>query len=355
MNDSPLHAIENLPPQFSCAEARRIAVDSFGLEAQPQQLVSERDQNFYLAAADGSQWVLKIANAAEDPQVTDMQIKALQHIESVDRALPVPRIRPTVNGADRLVLQRDGRSHTVRLVSWLPGDLLDPGALTPAVCRNLGRFLARLGQALADFEYPGGTQSLLWDMREAPALRELLPTVADSGLRQLVSSCLEDFSSLAAPVLGEVREQVIHNDCNPDNVLVKAERPEEIAGVIDFGDVQRAPLIIDVAVAAAYLRNSGGDPLTWIAEFVAGYHATTPLARPEIDLLYDLISTRLATTVVILAWRGSARESGDAYLEKSVAHENSAAPFLRRLRELPRIAVTRRLREVCASVTEASA
>lgn len=355
MNSGPLNVIKSLPPQFSAAEASRIAEEHYGFAATAQALISERDQNFLLQAPDGASWVLKIANVAEDPQFTDCQIKALQHIATNADGITAPELRRTVSGADQLKLSKNAQSHVVRMVRWLPGVPLDPGDLPPRLCRNLGGFLARLGRSLHDFEHPGGQQGLLWDMRQALALRDVLPLVADVALRKLLGACLDDFAARALPQFAALRTQLIHNDFNPDNILLDPEQPHEVVGVIDFGDMQRAPLIVDVAIGASYLRSNSGDPLCHIAAFVAGYHAVTPLSLAEIDLLYDLINTRLATTVVILAWRSGARATGDAYLDKAAASESDAAPFLRRLRELPRADAGRRLRQVCASVDAAGA
>ncbi|MGB5245757.1 MAG: phosphotransferase [Woeseia sp.] len=350
MTASPLSVISSLPPQFSEAEACQMARDHYGIEASAKVLVSERDQNFLLQARDGLSWVLKIANVAEDPQFTDFQIKALQYIVEQSRNVPVPAIRRTKGGADSLQIDRNGHLHVVRLVRWLPGKPLDADNLNAGLCRNLGVFLAQLGQSLHGFSHPGGAQTLLWDMRQALALQEVLPLIADANVRGLLAGCLDDFANCALPVLPQLRAQVIHNDFNPDNILMDAGDPNRVAGVIDFGDMQFAPLVIDVAIGASYLRNTGGDPLHHIAEFVAGYHGVTPLTLTEIDLLYDLVNTRLATTVAILAWRSGARAAGDAYLDKASVSESSAAPFLARLRELPRADVQQRLRQVCASV-----
>jgi len=71
------------------------------------------------------------------------------------------------------------------------------------------------------------------------------PHVADDGLRDLISHCLNEFEQNVLPVFGSLRHQVIHGDLNPGNVLVAENDDEMIAGVIDFGDMVRAPLIID--------------------------------------------------------------------------------------------------------------
>ena len=124
-----------------------------------------------------------------------------------------------------------------------------------------------------------------------------------------------------------------------------------MAGVIDFGDMLEAPLIVDVAIGASYLRALEGNPLAGIAKFLAGYHSVTPLEIPEVNMLFDLIKTRLAASVSILSWRESLRGSHDPYLASSVASENNASGFLKILMELPRENAQQAFRQVCAAIS----
>ena len=68
------------PPAFSDADALGIADKHFGIKADLQRLVSERDQNFRLATEDGRRFVLKISNHAEQLEVVDFQNQALLHV-----------------------------------------------------------------------------------------------------------------------------------------------------------------------------------------------------------------------------------------------------------------------------------
>ena len=79
--------------------------------------------------------------------------------------------------------------------------------------------------------------------------------------------------------------------------------PSQISGIIDFGDMVKSPLIIDLAVAASYQLSNGDDPLAGALPLIAGYNAVTPLQQAEIELLTDLIQTRLITSLLICTWR----------------------------------------------------
>ncbi|MEJ2129666.1 MAG: phosphotransferase [Woeseiaceae bacterium] len=130
----------------------------------------------------------------------------------------------------------------------------------------------------------------------------------------------------------DLRTQVIHNDFNPGNVLITEAQPPAVAGVIDFGDMLRAPLVIDLAIAASYFREID-DELAGTRSLVAGFDSIIPLQHVERDILFELIRMRLATTITILHWRASARSSDDPYLKKAL-QERSAERFLLHLSAL---------------------
>lgn len=343
----PLHTIASPPPHFPADEILEVVQDEYGLDGELVPLVSERDQNFRLTAKKGCRYVVKIANAAEDRQVTDFQVEALQHLERKACSVAVPVVFYSRSGHATTPVARAGRQHTLRVVSYLPGRPLEDVTLNTDMAFQLGSCLAAIDVALRDFEHPGDSQSLLWDMRFAGELRNLVSHIPDVRLRGTISACLDDYSSNASPRIATLRSQVIHNDLNPGNILVATQTPASIAGVIDFGDMIRAPLIFDAAVAAAYLRSDDEDTMSLLASFVAGYDAVTRLDDIELELLYDLVRTRLATTITILHWRMASRAEDDAYTAKSLQGGASAGRFLDRLNAISRSEFTTRLQQSC--------
>ena len=109
----------------------------------------------------------------------------------------------------------------------------------------------------------------------------------------------------------------------------------------------RAPLIMEVAVAAAYLRVDDGDSLALIVPFIAGYNSITALEEAELDLLFDLVRTRLVATITILRWRFSKRGKDDDYARETMESERRAEHFLLRLNTLGRIPFTERVCDAC--------
>ncbi|MGI9203458.1 MAG: phosphotransferase [Woeseiaceae bacterium] len=349
----PLASITEETPTLSEAAAISIVREQYGLDVSVRPLVSERDQNFEMRAADGQRYVLKIASSAEEKAVTHFQVEALLHIAKYLKGnkspLSVPKVLLTRSGETHTMIDVDGRSHVARVVSYVDGVPVGERVPSGLLCRNMGRYLAYLQKALRGFSHPGSQQLLLWDVQQALQLRELITHIPKDGVRADVKRSLDEFEKFAWPELPSLRRQVIHSDFNPDNVLIQATRSDVVAGVIDFGDMLEAPLIVDVAIAASYLRPSEGDPLALIAEFLAGYASVTSLQSIELKILFELIRARLCASIVILYWRASFRDANDPYLSKLLDAESFAETFLSRLNLIPRGNARQAFEQVCAS------
>jgi Ser/Thr protein kinase RdoA (MazF antagonist) len=341
-----LDAISTPQPEFSESEALRALAEDFGLDGTLDSLISERDQNYRVTTTAGERFVFKIANRAESTITTDFQIQALLHIERKGCPVATPAIRRTLSGNESSILYDGDIPHVCRVISYLAGTPLSDVTKTADLALNFGRCAANLDLALANFEHGGDKHVLLWDLQRAGDLRELTSYVEETDLRAAVCQCLDDFDRRVMPALSSLRHQVIHSDLHGDNVLATDDH-KSIAGVIDFGDMVRAPLIMEVAVAAAYLRVADGNPMSLIVPFIAGYNSIIALEEHELDLLYDLVRARLVATITILRWRFAKRGKDDDYARESLAGERNADQFLLRLNTLSRDSFTERVRSAC--------
>lgn len=341
----PLAVLAARGPDMSAAEAEATVLATYGILARATPLASERDQNLLMTAADGRRTVFKLCNAAQDEAVARFQVRALQHVAAVEPDLPVPRVLPTVSG-DPLFRWRDasGSIHTGWLASYLSGVPMAERPRTEIQAARFGTLAARLGRALRGFSDPASEHDLLWDLRHAPHVADLLRFVPEERDRTLAAAALERFRDHVLPRLAGLRRQVIHNDLNPHNVLVDPDRPDEPCGIIDFGDMVSGALVGDVAVAAAYLVAADADPLALVRRFVAAYHAEVPLEREEIEILPDLVATRHAMTCAIAAWRAERYPDNAAYIRRNLA---AAVLGLETLAALDRATVEARLLSRC--------
>ena len=326
------HLLEVAPARVSLEQAAAIAAERFGLHGAAHRLAGERDLNFRIAGTDGMTRLLKLSHPLEDPQVVDFQNSALLHIQRADPDLPVQRVYPALDGAYQFVVEVDGQPMLARVMSFVDGFPLHRVAeRSPILRRNLGDALGRLDRALQDFNHPASGHELLWDMKHASRLRRLLPHIDELDKRALVERFLDNFEQHALPHLSKLRAQVIHNDLNPHNVIVDEQHPERILNILDFGDMVYAPLLNDLAVAAAYQLGGLDDPLSPAAEFVAAYHRRNPLLPEEQAILADLIATRLVMTLCITAWRASLHPENREYILRNTRHAWQSLQGLARL------------------------
>lgn len=334
-------AVSARPPCVPVAEIELAVERQFGFSGSYSPLVSERDQNFRLEASGGAEYVVKVTSAAEPRPVSDFQIAALLHLERVG-TVPVPRVVAALDGRHAGRIDYAGRSHMLRLVSYLAGEPLTSVPVTADIARDIGGSLAGLDLGLDGFSHDGENPVLQWDLQRAGELRDLLDRIDSPAIRGSVLGAIDDYDQRVLPELSSLHKQVIHGDANPENILVDP-LSGRVSGFIDFGDMVRAPLVFDVAIASSYLRASEADALELIAPFVAGYHAVRPLSVAELTSLFDLVRVRLATTITLLYWRLDARPHDDPYREKTLNQESGAIDFLTVLDKLGRARFLRKL------------
>jgi len=294
------------------AEAAEIARDLYGLAVAAKSLPGEYDDNFHLTPlrdnlpdtqdGDAAGFVLKVMHPARERSFIDMQCRALQHLAMHAPQLTLPRVRLGRNGeAFAAISAADGSRRLVWLLSYVPGTMLAKARPhSPELLQSLGHFLGAMDAALADFAHPAARRELKWDLARAGWIRQHLSLLRDASQRALVEKFLSLYDTEVLPALPQLRRSVIYGDANDYNVLVgKAlPLPRKVVSLIDFGDMHETVTVSEVAIAAAYAILGKENPLRAAAEVVSGYHRAFPLTEAELKILFALITTRLAVSVV---------------------------------------------------------
>jgi 4-aminobutyrate aminotransferase-like enzyme/Ser/Thr protein kinase RdoA (MazF antagonist) len=279
--------------------ARCAARDLYGLDVLPAALPGERDCNFRLDGGTLPKVLLKFMAVGANPAGIDCQVQVLKHLARRDPDLPVPRILPTLSGGDLGAIAVGSARCATLALTWLAGEPLAADRPDESLLAGVGAAIARLTRALRGFEHPGLDQHLAWDVRRLPELAAWLSDVGSPTLRGQLESVLARRAALA-PRLDAARAQAIHGDCHGGNLLVSATA---VAGILDFGDMIRAPLILEPAVAMSELLTQRLTPLEGVDALLRGFAAVQGLQAGEIDQLFDLIAGRHAATLLIHAWR----------------------------------------------------
>ncbi len=299
-------------PRIDADAAVRILRTHFGTDATVTALRSERDRNFLAVTPQGRRLVLKVSHPADDADVIAMENAAMLHVDRVDPGLPIPAVRPTVEGqATATVEAPDGRLHQVRLITVVPGTAADQTTRTGGFDSGFGAVCARLAVALRGFSHPAAARRLDWDPRTVGELRPHLAHIADPARRGAVERLLDRFEELPAAT-AVLPAFVLHGDLTLSNVLVDAAG--EVTGLIDFGDMHHTARVSDLAIALASLLRVADDPWRAAARFLDGYQRVTLLEPQEAGLLGELLLARLTATVLISAWRAPLHPDNHAYV-----------------------------------------
>ncbi len=304
-------------PAVDAAEAATLAEACFGVRGAIRELPAELDRNFLIDARGGGRYVLKVTPGVRAFEELDLQVAALDALAGTEMAGRVPAIVPTV-GDEKLVRRTvaDGSEHWLRMVRYLEGlplaKLAEP---TASLLWEIGGWLARLDLALVDFHHSGARRQIPWDLTRTLELADSLVLIEDPVRRELVATFMARFDELVAPRLGELEHGVIHNDANNYNLLVDSRDPgrARFAGLIDFGDMVHTVTAAEPAIAAAYAMLGREDPWPAAAALISGYHAVRPLSDAERELLPELITARLCSSVLMSA-RSRVREPDNEYL-----------------------------------------
>ncbi|MGD0700378.1 MAG: phosphotransferase [Trebonia sp.] len=411
---------------ISPVQAAAIAARYFGVSGTAERLASEHDDTFRLDGADGIARLLKISAApapAVDPALArrvptplpvppggdaesdaaacgpGFQTALLLHLARVAPELPVQRVIATLDGRPEITLTPGrvgtdsgaggiggGRPRTVRLTSWLDGQLLGRGTTSVGLRREIGATLGRLNVALRGFAHPGAHRTHRWDLQNFGALGPLLgqlpesgllpsvgqalaagalvadglaahgvgsdPMAADGlreltggGLRAALTDCLNRFDAVARPALAGLPVQVIHTDFHGENLLT--DGGERLTGILDFGDALAGPVAMDVGVAACYQLGAGrpgGDLLRPALDVVAGYHAVDPLSGADLDLVAEFMVARVAARIIVSQSTAARDPANSGYLLRRTPQ---AVAHLAALRALQSDEIGRRLRAAC--------
>ena len=308
-------ALNTTAPNLAPDAVKELVRQHYGIEGSVQALAGERDQNCLVETVDGDRYVFKISNPSEQPSVVDFQIGALDHIARVSPEQPVPRVVRTLQGGTHSTITLpSGPTTRVRMLTYLDGIQIRETERTAAQRRAMGTGLAGLNRALQGFAHQGAHHDLLWNVSTAHRLAAKLDGIVDEQRRALAEAFMKRFTDRVLPLLGSLRSQVIHNDYHFYNVLVAPDDQARIVGIIDFGDMLHAPLVGEVATAAAFHMAGSTDPFEGPAQFVAAYHAALPLTDAEQEIVADLMATRHLVTALISEWRAARYPENRAYI-----------------------------------------
>lgn len=260
----------------------------FGLQVEAVTGISggSVNSNYELHLLGGERAFLRIFEA-QIKENAAKEIKILHHLAA--RGVPTPR---PLRRIDRRSFLCSLGAKPVAVFPWVEGDCLPFKNVTPEITFRVGKALAHVHLASADFN--GAPKSRFSPIRLLARLAAIPREARNdelAGAIEMLTSRLSRMPDVKTPRLG-----VIHGDLFRDNVLWNGP---EIAALIDFESASRGSPAFDLSVTL--LAWCYGDDLDaeLCRALVAGYQQIRPISTGErAELFYwaRLAAVRFAVT-----------------------------------------------------------
>ncbi|XP_033757639.1 hydroxylysine kinase-like [Pecten maximus] len=331
---------EIIKPVIPEGAVEEIVRNIYGLDVVSfVELISYNDRNYHVIVHDQSKnsyipevwkhgYVLKILNSMDSkcPSIVEAQNSLLSHLRK-QLSTPLPEHVLTTSGEsmslETVSMEKDPKdrdsapcgTYIVRLLKYIPGDMLDNNPCTPGLLYNVGKFIGTLSNATKGFHRPFyDTYSFLWSLVEVPKLKEFIFVVQDENNIRVIDEVISTFESNVLPVLGELQKGVIHGDLSTHNILVTEvpgqddvppeSRVYDVSGLLDFMHVTDSYPIFDIAINIAYMSIicKPSEQLDAGGHILAGLIPIFPLDDVELDILQMCVCARLCQSLVLGAY-----------------------------------------------------
>lgn len=270
------------------------------------------DNANYLVVTEYKKYILKtyLVSGEETLSFVDGETRALHHLNSFNISKPIRGI------TDKYFYETEfnGERIIIRLLSFLEGDFMKDVPLTDVLLRSFGFFLAELDLSLKHFKnYFIQSNQHAWDNQNWKLSQDFIQYIDKPSQKKIVEHFFQQYEENVVPKIPNLRKQIIHNDANTGNVLIKKGI---VSGIIDLGDIAYTFLINDLANAIAYAILGAENPLKIGSTIIKSYSKKLPLLEDEIDVLYYLIATRLSVSVCNSAY-GKVNNPDNAHILSS--------------------------------------
>ena len=267
----------------------------FGIKILNNKVLDGYDNKNYHITNEENDFIYKTYTYSESLKDTvEAENEVLLYLqEEFDSYIPKPI--PFKDNSYVKIVDSDNDKVISRMLSFLKGEFLGKAKHTPSLFESLGTFLAKLDLKLKDLKnYTIQARRWEWDIQYFDLNKKYINDIPNPKDRNVVAYFFNQFEEIVRPIVPELRKQIIHNDANEWNLLVKNGK---ISGIIDFGDVAHSFLINELAIAITYGCYDKENPLEWAVILIKAYHQVLPIEEKELKILYYLIAARLCTSV----------------------------------------------------------
>ncbi|XP_024135123.1 hydroxylysine kinase [Oryzias melastigma] len=312
-------------PEFSESQVSEMLQRLYQLtSSEIRSLPSYDDQNFYVAAVEGGEYVFKIMNSedSKNPAIIEVQTYAMSFL--CQNGLPAQTALPTVSGQEISLEEMDCgfglQKYLVRLLTYLPGVTISKVPLLPNLLYETGKMAATMDTVLQKMEHPNigilQREGFIWSLSNVPLLEAYIGPLDGDPLQELVKSIIHHYKTSVEPKRPHFRTCINHGDFNDLNVLVQANENGDykISGILDFGDMNYGYYIHELAITIMYMMTEHPDPVQVGGPVLAGWESVIPLNEVEKECLYLLVMSRFCQSLVLARYSVTLHPENAEYL-----------------------------------------
>lgn len=274
---------------------KHLLQSEFGFQVVEIKKLNAYDNANYLIKTNTAKYIFKTYNYNKELlALVETENETLIFLQEEDKN-KFPKPIQFTDGSFVKIIEIDGEETICRMLSFLDGEFLGDITHIESLFQSFGIFLAQMDIKLQKFNnYTIMARQWEWNIQYLNLNKKYINDIPNAKDRNTVSFFFQQFEEIVMPLLPGLRKQIIHNDANEWNVLV---RNGKISGIIDFGDLAHSPLINELAVAITYACFDKENPLEWASIILKSYHSKLPIEEKEIKVLYYLIAARLSISV----------------------------------------------------------
>jgi len=286
-------------PNFDTNKIADIAMQLYGIEGDISPLNSFEDQNALIKTSHGS-FVLKIANKRWPEEELRIQTLLLDHLKTAAPKTSWSQVVPNINGDTMTKVN----GFDVRLLTFIEGVILVDSERNSKLNYSIGKVLGQFSKAVQSFPHPVLEKPTdYWNLDNVMACKAFLQDVNGKEIRSLIEKFYKHYEANVRPKIKNLHKGIVHGDANEQNLLVAEDDPSKIVSLIDFGDLQKATHINDLAIALAYSLLDVKDIDSTAREIINGYQEEFNIEDDEFDVLFDLVAMRLISSIILTSNR----------------------------------------------------
>ncbi|KAK6189101.1 hypothetical protein SNE40_005142 [Patella caerulea] len=303
----------------------------YGLKVLTVKSINGYDDCNYAITVDGNYdnkyikqlwphgYILKIINTLDSkrPKMHEAQFLLMDHLRKggIPTQKPVPDKNGELMSCQKIYKNEDQNGnvgdcnqHIVKLLTYLPGDILLNYPFTTNLLYENGQFVAKVTNAFQGFQ--NGffkTFDCRWSLGNMPLLKDYVFVLKPED-RQLVNKVIEAFENEINPA--NFPKGYIHGDMNESNILVAPEEGQgdlpteckryKFTGVIDFQHTAYSCFVYNLAVNVTYVMifTDRINQLDVPGHILAGYLSLRQLTDEEFGSLKVLLAVRMCQSLV---------------------------------------------------------